>query len=56
MIVSEVITGLSNAWPAMLSVMAQAEAKVDTELYCTYLGCKGELVILVCKSGPPSMI
>ena len=36
----------------MLSDVARPVVKADRELYCIYLGCKGEIDILVCKKWP----
>ena len=37
------ISGLCNAWPAVLSNVARAWVKVDKELHCIYSGCKREI-------------
>ena len=44
--------GLSNTWPSILSNVPQAEVKV-WQLYCIYLGCKGQIDILIRKRWPP---
>ena len=46
-------TALSNARPTMLSDVVRIQVKNERELYCIYLGCKGEIDILVCKKCPP---